>query len=133
MNIGDFALWTESGCYTRTPQVVWCVLLDELAFALVVNTNEKTTAASMLMSTFFALKFFVVITLLFQLFILYCLLCRLFLFDDAKLRRFSGKNKNFADFCLSLLQQPHRFATNRHQGRKRCRITHRKGTVFFVL
>ena len=93
MNIGDFALWTESGCYTRTPQVVWCVLLDELAFALVVNTNEKTTAASMLMSTFFALKFFVVITLLFQLFILYCLLCRLFLFDNVKVRRFREKTR----------------------------------------
>ena len=44
MIIGVFALWTESGCYTRMPQVVWCVLLDEPAFALVVNTNEKTTA-----------------------------------------------------------------------------------------
>ena len=65
MIIGVFALWNESGCYTRMPQVVWCVLLDELAFALVVNTNEKATAASMPMSTFFALKFFVAITLLF--------------------------------------------------------------------
>ena len=34
------------------------------AFALVVNTNEKTTAATVLMSIFFALKFFVVITLI---------------------------------------------------------------------
>ena len=35
------------------------------ALALVVNTNEKTTAATALMSIFFALKFFVVIILIF--------------------------------------------------------------------
>ena len=77
MIIGGFALWTESGCYTRTPQVVWCVLLDEPAFALVVNTNEKTTAASMPMSTFFALKFFVVIVLKFYVYTL-LFFCRCF-------------------------------------------------------
>jgi hypothetical protein len=45
--------------------------------ALVVNANEKTTAAIVLMSTFFALKFFVVITLIFLMFILivYFIVC----------------------------------------------------------
>ena len=62
--------FTEAGYYTRTPHVVWgilssCIFSAEFAFALVVNTNEKTTAATMLMSIFFALKFFVVITLIF--------------------------------------------------------------------
>jgi hypothetical protein len=42
-----------------------CTQFEGFAFALAVNTNEKTIAATALMSTFFALKFFVVITLIF--------------------------------------------------------------------
>ena len=61
---------TRAGHYTRMPLIVWetlssCIFSAEFAFALVVNTNEKTTAATVLMSIFFALKFFVVITLIF--------------------------------------------------------------------
>ena len=45
-----------------------CTQFEGFAFALAVNTNEKTIAATALMSTFFALKFFVVITLIFYRF-----------------------------------------------------------------
>ena len=68
--------------------------LTLIASALVVNTNEKTTAASVLMSTFFALKFLFVIIINFKLLIDCHLLCRLFPFDDAKVWQFSRK-KNF--------------------------------------
>ncbi|MBO7046528.1 MAG: hypothetical protein J6W38_09310, partial [Prevotella sp.] len=75
--------FTEAGHYTRTPHVVWgilssCIFSAEFAFALVVNTNEKTTAATVLMSIFFALKIFVVITLILLIILCYYL-CRLFL------------------------------------------------------
>ncbi len=54
--------FTEAGYYTRTPHVVWgilssCIFSAEFAFALVVNTNEKTTAATVLMSIFFKKNF----------------------------------------------------------------------------
>ena len=45
---------------------IWSIFYTNLyIFALVVNTNEKTTAANVLMNIFFALKLFVVITLIF--------------------------------------------------------------------
>ena len=49
-----------------------------LAFPPVVNTNEKATAASVLMSIFFALKLFVFITLIFlivKLNVVYIVVC----------------------------------------------------------
>ena len=54
-----------------------------------VNTNEKTAAATVLMSIFFALKFLVVIAFNFLLFIL-CYFLSLLSFDIAKIRRFSA-------------------------------------------
>ena len=74
-----------------------------IASALVVNTNDKATAATVLMSTFFALKFLFAIIIIFLLIINNLLLCRLFPFDDAKIWRFSRRNKFLADFPLSLL------------------------------
>ena len=56
-----------------------------LAFPPVVNTNEKATAASVLMSIFFALKLFVFITLIFlivQLTVFYLVAQMLFVLID---------------------------------------------------
>ena len=77
------------------PQVVWCVLLDEPAFALVVNTNEKTTAASMPMSTFFALKFFVAITLLFLIVYTILFVVSVISFRRCKVKAVFGKKQEF--------------------------------------
>ena len=90
-----------------------------LAFPLVENTNEKATAASVLMSIFFALIIFVFITLIFLIVKLNvsCLVAQMLfvLIDDAKIWRFSGIRKNNADFCLRLWRHQPLSATNRQQ------------------
>ena len=107
------------------PHVVWgtlssCIFSAELAFALVVNTNEKTTAATVLMSTFFALKFFVVIVLKFNVYTCYYL-CHLFsLISSAKLRRFSSDSKKNLKFFSNLCGQTNNLWTNRRKEPKSC-------------
>ena len=113
--------WTEAGCYTRTLTTVpeSCTQFDGFAFALAVNTNEKTMAATALMSTFFALKFFVVIVLKFNVYTL-LLFVSLFLFDNAKLWCFSSDSKKKLRFFSNLYGQTPHFRTNSGNRLKSC-------------
>ena len=55
--------------FTRTSRLLFAGA-ETCALALVVNTNEKTTAATVLMSIIFALEFLVIITLIFYVYII---------------------------------------------------------------
>ena len=80
---------------------------------------RKTTAATVLMSTFFALKFFVVIVFKFYVCTL-LLFMSLFLFDNAKLWCFSSDSKKKLRFFSNLYGQTPHFRTNSGNRLKSC-------------